>query len=269
MLKSVYSSKVKNIYLNARKKKNTGKILKFIFLETIIIVIIISAFINFKFNRTLHYQEPAKEEIQENYFNYLEEINLIKASLNNTYPYETDIRDIKNVILDNIYRKLIPLWYGTPWDFHGTAEYPHSGSIACGYFVTTILRDAGFNIERNRLAQQPSELIIKSLVSEDNIKRFSNTDIKTFLSAVREWGCGMYIAGLDNHVGFIFYIDNEIFFIHSTFRFPYGVVKEKALNAAVLVSSDYRVLGNILNDASLIRKWLNNEKIDTLIINNN
>jgi hypothetical protein len=33
---------------------------------------------------------------------------------------------------------IIPAWIGTGWDFNGITEKPQQGSIACGYFVTTI-----------------------------------------------------------------------------------------------------------------------------------
>ncbi|MFZ4797639.1 MAG: hypothetical protein ACOYMA_09105 [Bacteroidia bacterium] len=39
-------------------------------------------------------------------------------------------------------------WYGTSWSFYGQTRIPKFGSIACGYFVTTILYDAGFDIPR-------------------------------------------------------------------------------------------------------------------------
>src|ERR1700741_5295000 len=52
---------------------------------------------------------------------------------------------------------LLPCWYGTPWGFYGTTEEPGQGTIACGYFVTTVLRDAGCSLQRIKLAQYPSE----------------------------------------------------------------------------------------------------------------
>lgn len=46
---------------------------------------------------------------------------------------------ISRIIIDS----LMPCWYGTPWDFNGCTTEPGKGSIACGYFVSTVLRDAG------------------------------------------------------------------------------------------------------------------------------
>ena len=40
------------------------------------------------------------------------------------------------------------IWNGTQWDFYGTTQVPQRGEIACGYFVTTVLRDMGVKIDR-------------------------------------------------------------------------------------------------------------------------
>jgi len=168
-------------------------------------------------------------------------------------------RFLQNFIPD----KLIPPWYGTPWDFNGTSEIPGTGSIACGYFVTTILRDAGFRIERQELAQQASECIIKSLVKPSQVKRFSDVPIESFLEAVVAWGEGLYLVGLDIHVGFILYEDEETYFIHASYVAPYQVIKEEASNSRILSASRYRVLGKLTADDELILNWLNAKKITT------
>jgi len=66
------------------------------------------------------------------------------------------------------------------------------------------VRDAGVKLERVSLAQQASENIIKPLVSNNSIRRFSNKPLSSFLSNVMQWGNGLYIVDLDFHVGFLF-----------------------------------------------------------------
>lgn len=157
---------------------------------------------------------------------------------------------------------IAPFWYGTPWDFNGTTETPGVGTIACGYFVTTILRDVGFNLERVLLAQQPSETIILSLVESGSVRRFSNAPIEDFIRSVEEWGRGLYLVGLDIHVGFILHDDDGISFIHSSYREPLCVVRENAEESMILRSSRYRVLGNLTGDDDLVVKWLTGERIE-------
>lgn len=160
-------------------------------------------------------------------------------------------------------KDLAPPWYGTPWNFHGTSERPAQGNIACGYFVTTLLRDMGLQVERNRLAQQASENIIKSLVSPKSIKRYRNKPLDVFLKSLRNWGTGLYIVGLDYHVGFISVEPDGTFFIHSSYQKPFAVVRDVAAQSNILASSRYRVAGK-LDDARLMRRWFEDAKIKTL-----
>jgi len=162
-----------------------------------------------------------------------------------------------------IHNDLLPQWLGTAWGFNGTTQVPRSGKIACGYFVTTILRDAGFNLERARLAQQPSELIIKSLITEAHIKRYSNEPIKEFIQSVRDWGQGLYVVGLDIHTGFILHDAEGVFFTHSSYEAPKKVIHEDALESPILSSSKYRVLGKLSADDALLIKWLEEQSIAT------
>jgi hypothetical protein len=167
------------------------------------------------------------------------------------------------VLVSSIYNEIFPAWYGTDWDFYGTTETPKQGKIACGYFVTTVLRDAGVKVQRVSLAQQASENIIKSLTTAAFIKRFHNAQIENFVADVKTLGEGLYIVGLDVHVGFILDDGNEVWFIHSSYVEPSEVIKEKALESPILSSSKYRVLGKISADNQFILKWLNQTSIQT------
>jgi len=140
---------------------------------------------------------------------------------------------------------LLPCWYGTPWGFCGTTEEPGKGSIACGYFVTTILRDAGFSLQRIKLAQCPSEEMIKSICTRSSIHRYSDRSLSEFADEIGKMGFGLYVVGLDNHTGFILNDGNESHFIHSTFIKPTCVMKEKVSESKVLANSRYRVIGKV------------------------
>lgn len=173
------------------------------------------------------------------------------------------IAEARAVVTKSIYADLFPKWYGTAWDFNGTTQTPHQGKIACGYFVSTVLRDAGWRVERARLAQQASENIIRSLTSPAHIKRFRRVAIGDFIKAVKEWGPGIYVVGLDIHVGFIVNSGSAVFFVHSSYMEPYMVVQETASESKILMSSQYRVLGKIVADDVLIEKWLLGTQIAT------
>lgn len=154
------------------------------------------------------------------------------------------------------FEKLMPFWSGTMWSFSGKTEMPGEGSIACGYFVTTVLRDLGVNLNRNRLAQLPSEGMIRDLVSEKSIQRFNKVPIHNFVKDVKKSGKGLYVVGLDTHTGFILFDDRGVWFIHASGSFPFCVVKQKASEANILMKSKYRVLGKLSDDKQFIEKYI-------------
>jgi hypothetical protein len=162
-----------------------------------------------------------------------------------------------SLLLVAVYEKLFPYWSGTRWGFNGTTEIPGEGQIACGYFVTTVLRDCGIKLERERLAQLASEEMMKELLDEKNIQRYSKTDIKTFIAEVKKGGNQLYLLGLDNHVGFLVCEKGECFFIHSSGRYPWCVVKENAEESIAVQKSNYRVTGCLTTDDKFIARWEN------------
>lgn len=155
-----------------------------------------------------------------------------------------------------IYGTLLPPWYGTPWAFYGTTQVPGQGTIACGYLVSTVLRDAGLRVERCRLAQQASEKIVTTLVQPQFVRRASDEPLDSFVAHVRRWGDGLYVVGLDCHVGFIVCVAGSVRFVHSTYVSPSNVMDENAAESAVLSWSRYRVLGKLSADPRCMEAWL-------------
>lgn len=133
-------------------------------------------------------------------------------------------------------------WENTPWSFNGTTREPQKGSIACGYFVTNILSDYGFNIKRTYLAQQASSVMIKQLCI--NIKYFSKReDLESYLKENEKHQ--VYIVGLDFHTGFVTRESEDTYFIHSNYISNQGVIKEKTTTSAALNASKSFMIGNL------------------------
>lgn len=152
---------------------------------------------------------------------------------------------------------IVPAWIGTAWDFNGTTETPQQGKIACGYFVTTVLRDVGLPIARAKLAQCASEQMITTLIQSKYVSHFSNRTIEDFIEAVKNQGYGLYIVGLDNHTGFIYNDGKDIYFLHSSFISPKTVQKDIAVTNPILKQSKYKVLGKISSDEKVLERWMN------------
>lgn len=205
----------------------------------------------------------------DDYPQHIAQLAAKRTELAKTYAAATTDADRQQVltraeatIIDAIVTQLIPAWYGTPWEFYGTSQTPGEGAIACGYFVTTILRDAGFGVERVRLAQQASEHIIKTLVGEDRIERYRFKLSREVAQATAARGDGLYMVGLDCHVGFLAVKDGETRFLHSSYMSPLCVVDEKAATSMPF-QSDYRVVGKLLDPPMLIA-WLEGRAFPTV-----
>jgi hypothetical protein len=157
-------------------------------------------------------------------------------------------------VLRSITGELLPAWYGTPWDFNGTTRTPGQGTIACGYFVTTVLLDAGFRVPRIRWAQLAAEPMIRKVAPQ--AKRFREADVSAVEAWLKAQGDGLYAVGLDNHVGFITVLNGEVRFVHSNYyQREIGVMAEALEGNNPFAHSHYRVIGKLLDDA-MITKWL-------------
>lgn len=166
------------------------------------------------------------------------------------------IDKVRSYVYRHIADSLFPYWLDTPWDFNGTTQVPGSGTIACGYLVTTLLQHAGFTINRYRIAQLSAENIIMSLCPRSSIHRYSDMPLDSFCNVMAAMGDGLYVVGLDYHVGFLYVKNNEVFFLHSTYVHPSCVMEEKASESVVLESTRYRVVGKLLATTELVRQWV-------------
>jgi len=165
------------------------------------------------------------------------------------------------VILEQSLPEMMRCWLGTPWDFNGTAAAPGGGKIACGYFVATVLKDAGFRVDRYQLAQQPSENILRSFLPKESCSLTIGKNYQSFSDDVAKLEPGIYVIGLDTHVGFIVVKEGDFHFMHSSGSRPWCVVDETRAQAVVLQRSNWRMLGNLTNTPGVIRTWLKADKI--------
>ncbi len=190
-----------------------------------------------------------------------EQINFQKVYQNsNSTVKDSLITEAKSYITEKLIYEIFPAWYGTPWDFYGTTNTPQKGKIACGYFVTTTLVHAGFNIPRYKWAQLSAENIIKKFTSSKEILRMSNITIDSVKTIIQRKGISLYIVGLDCHVGFIYNSGKEIFFIHSNYYKPeIGAMSESIYTENPLKHSGYRVIGKLF-DKKMIEAWILNQK---------
>lgn len=182
--------------------------------------------------------------------------------------YQTSVN--KNEIIDKASKKLtsfllddvINHWYETKWSFEGHSEIPKQGTIACGYFVSTTLRDVGFNLNRYKLAQRSPEDEAKVIACGTLIKKLENISIQELKAYFLKQKDGIYFIGLDFHVGYIYKTKTAVYFIHSNYIDNKGVIKENIENSNAIASKNYFIV-NISHNQNLVKKWLLKEVIRT------
>lgn len=203
-----------------------------------------------------------------NYNNEKAEIAAIRSGLSDKYLNSSDSA-IRAKLLDSamvtftdmLLNNIVPYWYETTWDFEGHTSIPRQGTIACGYFVSTTLRDMGLKLNRYRLAQQGPENEAKSIaINASAVLHFNSENIFEKLKSLED---GLYFVGLDFHVGYL-YINNSIgYFIHS--NYIDGKVMIESPTSSEAFMSTFYYLSKIAGNKALMEKWLNQDEVQVIV----
>ncbi len=194
------------------------------------------------------------KEIKDSIANYRKQF---AAKYSKSLPRSIAANEALNEFwISSISNTLFTKWENTPWDFNGITTTPKQGAIACGYFVTTILRDMDCKINRTKLAICPSSVMMRTLAPRQKLMNLSSLAYVDFNDALKDLGKGVYIIGLDFHTGFIVNDGRDNWFIHSNYIRREGVIKERVLNSGALRSSKTRWLISLTRDKVFMQKWL-------------
>lgn len=160
--------------------------------------------------------------------------------------------------------KIFASWIGSRWGLGmPQSTVPNKGKTNCGVFVAVVLRDAGFRLPIWKFNRQVAYHGIKSLAPRSKIRYLHGTSMKTFTERVRAMGPGLYLIGLDFHIGFLrVKPSGEVRFVHGSY-ITHKVMDEPAQSAVPIVQSRYRMVGKILQPA-LLRAWLKRRPIKVL-----
>lgn len=183
------------------------------------------------------------------YENFLVEVKGERKKLK-----DKPLDEAKKYLFTLINEKIPAYWKGTPWDFNGVTRKPGEGKIACGYFITNTMVDLGFEIDRVKLAQAASSVLIDATCI--NTKWCSGIEgLKNHLDKQPEYS--VFIVGLDFHTGYLTKEKNECYFIHSNYIGGKGVTKEKVEESQALQDSKVFYIGSITANDVFIKEWIN------------
>ena len=204
----------------------------------------------------------------ESYERVREDILSMRESLRSKYRESdadidsTDIERARQAVTHGLIEQIFPHWYGTEWDFDGYTDRPGEGTVACGYFVSTTLKHCGFNLNRFTMAQQwpyhealtisLTDTLVAILKPEGGMtKYFQDHGISD----------GLYFAGLDMHVGYLYRRAPDLFFIHSNYIDSLAVMVELADSSKAFNNSGLYYIAPITSNDALIRKWILNKPL--------
>ncbi len=190
-----------------------------------------------------------KEQHLKDYENLKERISIQRKTLKATQASDA----FSSLLVDSIFK----YWYKTPWDFNGHTTEPRNGEIACGYFVTTTLRDVGIKLQRIKLAQQASSVMIQKLCAKNSIKRLGSFNkLEQYFEAFPD--NYVFILGLDFHVGFVVKRNDKLYFIHSSYEGEQIVKSEILSNSAPVIHSKSYMIGCLNQHQQLLKQWIQN-----------
>ncbi|MCA9715872.1 MAG: hypothetical protein KC468_14440 [Myxococcales bacterium] len=155
--------------------------------------------------------------------------------------------------------RLLPRWYGTPWAMNGTTDRPAEGAIACGYFVATILQDAGFSLHRTRFGQAAALRIQEATTPPERaVHRFFSIAPEQLADKIAALGDGVYIIGLNVHVGFVVVRDGEARLVHASYTDDRVVVDEALATARAIELSRPKgyFVSELLSTNAAVERWL-------------
>ncbi|MBR9922946.1 MAG: hypothetical protein GYB31_19135 [Bacteroidetes bacterium] len=212
-----------------------------------------------------HPDQQEKPDIST-YSRKREEVDAIRRKLKSAY-------DQNSITIDSVGKRfeylllneIMPYWYGTPWDFEGHTDIPGEGYVACGYLVSTTLRHMGIRVNRYKLAQQAALYEAKTLALDQPVKSYIGPDNNWLIQQLPlDLEAGIYIVGLDYHVGLLLIRKGQVFMLHSSYYHPSEVVIERAEDSMAFQYNDDYYVAPISTNPTLMKAWLRGVSIQVL-----
>ena len=229
---------------------------------------------------------PTKKEVKNNdsiKITYLKTLKEVKLDSDSSTSYgtikslikekklelkekELSIDSLAAIFKISLVNRILPFWEGTEWSFEGHTATPTKGQIACGYFVSTTLKDVGINLNRYRLAQQSPVNEARSLAISTEVIEIAGNSIKeNILKINTKLQEGIHFIGFDaSHVGYILKEKGQLYLIHSNYIDSKGVEIEKIETSNVFASYNKYYLTELSTNEDLLKRWLDGNEIKVI-----
>jgi len=218
----------------------------------------------------------SNEKEEQLFIQHLQELSIVDTSKTYKSVVQEILKEREGLSLQNLSSdsisalfkeallyKVIPFWEGTKWSFEGHSSQPKKGRIACGYFVSTTLRDVGLHLNRYKLAQQSPINEAKSLAIHSEVKEFyANTKVENIEKMKEELKEGIHFIGFDqSHVGYLLNEGGQLYLIHSNYINQVGVMIEPIEQSDVFGHYNRFFITELSTNPHLLDCWINNTSI--------
>jgi N-acetylmuramoyl-L-alanine amidase len=176
----------------------------------------------------------------------------------------------KQFVVRTIVEDIFPAWMGTPWHMghDDDACMPHQPGkrVSCSYFVTAVLQNVGLRLDsRSRWANSRALHIQYSLApGTRNIHRYGSISPKELSTGLVGLKPGLYLIGLNCHIGFILIADGRARFIHSNYVDPEEGVTDETVAESRAIANSQKVgywVSPLFQDDRLIEYWLTSREV--------
>jgi hypothetical protein len=174
-------------------------------------------------------------------------------------------RQARSYVVRTIVQDIFPPWMGTPWHMgeDDDASMPHQPGkrVSCSQFVTAVLLNAGLRLDsRPRWAAARALYIQRSLAPRpEDVHRFLSIPPGELARRLARLKDGLYLIGLNCHVGFVLIDNGRVRFIHSNYVDPREGVTDEKLSGSPAIANSQPVgywVTPLFQDDRLIEFWL-------------
>ncbi|MCP4680362.1 MAG: hypothetical protein GY854_33725 [Deltaproteobacteria bacterium] len=183
-------------------------------------------------------------------------------------------QEAQSFVVRAIVEDIIPKWLGMPWTLavikdglKPNAAYPFEKGrgISCSWFMVSVLRSVGLRFVNKRDFADTISIHFQYAMSprKKDIHRYFNTSPDHLEEKLKKLDNGLYVIGLNCHIGFLHITDGRVNFLHSSYTSPQQVVIEPLAKSEAIVLSESAgyVVSPLFQDTRLVDYWLSRTKL--------
>lgn len=176
-------------------------------------------------------------------------------------------QDAREYVVDAMIEEIFPRWMGMPWTMavirdglkpDARVPWEEGKGVSCSFFVTSTLENAGLRLAGRRVFAGAVALPVQRSLSprKKDMRRWHGIGPEKLKQRMLKWGEGLYIVGLNCHIGYIVVREGDVRFVHSSYTEPFRVVDEPLVEAEAIALSPGYVVTALYRDDRLIDFWL-------------